>query len=53
MSARSPRRSKKNQAPRAYKKRRHETFNLYIFKVLKQVHPTIGMSKKAMNIIIL
>jgi len=36
--------------PRPYKKKRHETFNLYIFKVLKQVHPTIGMSKKAMGI---
>jgi histone H2B len=31
-------------------KRRQETFNLYIFKVLKQVHPNIGMSKKAMSI---
>ena len=35
---------------RSYNKKRHETFNLYIFKVLKQVHPQIGMSKKAMGI---
>ena len=27
-----------------------ETFNLYIYKVLKQVHPDFGMSKKAMAI---
>src|SRR5688572_16532122 len=31
-----------------YKK--HETFNLYIFKVLKQVHPNVGMSKKGMSV---
>ena len=40
--------SRSNQAPR--RRKRHETFNLYIFKVLKQVHPNIGMSKRAMNI---
>ena len=32
------------------KKRRSETFALYIYKVLKQVHPDVGVSKKAMNI---
>ena len=47
MSARSPKRSSE---PRGYKKKRTETFNLYIFKVLKQVHPEIGMSKRAMNV---
>ena len=31
-------------------KRRQETFAIYIYKVLKQVHPDIGVSKKAMNI---
>ncbi|EGR31260.1 hypothetical protein IMG5_114680 [Ichthyophthirius multifiliis] len=31
-------------------KRRVETFAIYIFKVLKQVHPDVGISKKAMNI---
>ncbi len=49
MSARSPKKSK-NNAPRTYHKKRKETFNLYIFKVLKQVHPDIGMSKRAMNV---
>ena len=46
-----PRSSKtpaKNTVPR--RKRRSETFNIYIFKVLKQVHPQVGMSKKAMSI---
>ena len=31
-------------------KKRHESFALYIYKVLKQVHPEIGISKRAMNI---
>ena len=42
MSARS--------GPRSYKKKRSESFNLYIFKVLKQVHPENGKSKRAMNV---
>eukprot|EP01015_Nassula_variabilis_P029380 TRINITY_DN6294_c0_g1_i14.p1 TRINITY_DN6294_c0_g1~~TRINITY_DN6294_c0_g1_i14.p1 ORF type:complete len:152 (-),score=44.70 TRINITY_DN6294_c0_g1_i14:132-587(-) len=32
------------------KRRRTETFAIYIYKVLKQVHPETGISKKAMNI---
>ena len=32
------------------RRKRKETFSLYIYKVLKQVHPTKGISKKAMNI---
>ena len=36
--------------PRKHKKKRNETFSLYIYKVLKQVHPEKGISKKAMNI---
>ena len=31
-------------------KRRVETFSIYIYKVLKQVHPETGVSKKAMSI---
>ncbi len=53
MSARASKKSasrKAAPAQRAYKKKRKETFNLYIFKVLKQVHPQIGMSKRAMSI---
>ena len=48
MSARSLARGTSNSTQR--KKKRTETFNLYIFKVLKQVHPDIGMSKRAMNV---
>ena len=47
MSARS---SKKSAPKKTYNKRRNETFNLYIYKVLKQVHPEFGMSKKAMSV---
>ena len=32
------------------KRRRKETYGIYIYNVLKQVHPEIGISKKAMNI---
>ena len=33
------------------KKRHYETYNIYIYKVLKQVHPEIGVSKKAMQVL--
>ncbi|MFS8011299.1 putative transcription factor Hap3/NF-YB family [Helianthus anomalus] len=40
--------------PKAEKKKMHkkseETYTIYIFKVLKQVHPDIGISSKAMGI---
>ncbi len=32
------------------KKKRTETYSTYIYKVLKQVHPDIGISSKAMSI---
>ncbi|NXW94296.1 H2B protein, partial [Alopecoenas beccarii] len=32
------------------KPKRKETYSLYIYKVLKQVHPDIGISSKAMSI---
>ncbi|CAB40407.1 histon H2B [Guillardia theta] len=32
------------------KKKRNETYSIYIYKVLRQVHPKIGVSSKAMNI---
>lgn len=34
----------------AHKKRRTETFSVYIYRVLKQVHPETGVSKRSMNI---
>ena len=32
------------------RRRRTESFSIYIYKVLKQVHPDTGMSKKGMSI---
>lgn len=32
------------------KKKRHQSFKRYIFKVLKQVHPNTGMSTRAMSV---
>ena len=34
----------------APKKKRTETFSVYIYRVLKQVHPETGISKKSMSI---
>ena len=34
----------------APKKRRGETFSVYIYRVLKQVHPETGVSKRSMSI---
>ena len=34
----------------APKRRRTETFSVYIYRVLKQVHPETGISKKSMSI---
>eukprot|EP00171_Calliarthron_tuberculosum_P018818 IDg18818t1 len=31
-------------------KKRHESYSIYIYKVLKQVHPDTGVSSKAMSI---
>ena len=33
------------------KRRRRETYNIYIYRVLKQVHPDTGVSKRAMSIL--
>ena len=36
----------------AFKKSRNESFSIYVYKVLKQVHPDTGVSCKAMSILI-
>ena len=45
----------KKSAPTVVKKRvakkHYDTYNIYIYKVLKQVHPEIGVSKKAMLVL--
>eukprot|EP01147_Barroeca_monosierra_P005245 gene5245-8840_t len=33
------------------RKRRKESYSIYIYKVLKQVHPDVGISSKAMSIL--
>ncbi|KAF0918256.1 hypothetical protein E2562_023339 [Oryza meyeriana var. granulata] len=40
----------KDRAGRKKTKKSVETYKIYIFKVLKQVHPDIGISSKAMSI---
>ena len=32
------------------KKKKFESYNIYIYKVLKNIHPEIGISKKAMSV---
>ncbi len=43
----APRRGRR---PGQKSKKSKESFNIYIYKVLKQVYPEMGMSKKAMSI---
>ena len=32
------------------RRKRNETYSLYIYKVLKQVHPEVGISRRAMSV---
>ena len=41
---------KEVKAQKSHKRRRHETFSVYIYKVLKQVHNDTGISKRSMSI---
>ena len=44
-------RKRRGRAPGAkLKKKRKESYSIYIYKVLKQVHPDTGVSSKAMSI---
>jgi histone H2B len=42
--------SKKVSHDKKNKKKRTETFSVYIYRVLKQVHPETGISKRSMHI---
>ena len=42
--------STKSGDKKSKKTRRHETFSVYIYKVLKQVHQDTGISRKSMAI---
>lgn len=35
---------------RSYRKKKSESFKTYVYKVLKQVHPVLGISSKAMTV---
>jgi histone H2B len=49
--AKTAEKAKKSTAAKGGKRKtRKETFNTYIYKVLKQVHPDTGVSNKAMSI---
>ena len=41
---------KEGEKGKKRKKRRTESYNIYIYKVLKQVHPDTGISSKGMSI---
>ena len=49
--AQSVKKSVKKDGKKEHKRSRHETFSVYIYKVLKQVHNDTGISKKSMAII--
>ena len=50
MPAKSGKASKARKAPVARRRRRTESFSIYIFRVLKQVHEKTGISKRSMSI---
>ena len=51
MAGKSGRNTPARHAPRpARRHRRTETFSVYIYRVLKQVHPETGVSKRSMSI---
>ena len=47
---RSPRKRSPRAPRRSARKSKSETYKIYIYKVLKQVHPDTGISSKAMSI---
>ena len=49
-AAKTTKKSRKEAGHEKRHKRRIETFSIYIYKVLRQVHPETGISKKAMSI---
>lgn len=49
-SKKSAKKAGKSSSAAASKKKRVESYSTYIYRVLKQVHPEIGISKKGMGI---
>ena len=50
-ASKQPAGKKPKADPSKKKKTRKETYSSYIYKVLKQVHPDVGISNKAMSIL--
>ena len=50
MAKTASKKSAKGKTTAKRSKKRVESFSIYIYKVLKQVHPDTGMSKKGMSI---
>ena len=50
MAGKSGRNTPAKAAPQKRRKARTETFSIYIYRVLKQVHPETGISKRSMSI---
>ena len=50
MPGKSGRNTPAKKAPLRRHKKRVETFSVYIYRVLKQVHPETGISKRSMSI---
>ena len=48
--AKKPAQKKPSGAKKVGRKSKTETYKIYIYKVLKQVHPDTGISSKAMSI---
>ena len=46
----SAQKTEKKEEKKFPKKKRAETFSVYIYRVLKQVHPETGISKRSMSI---
>jgi histone H2B len=40
----------KRTTKKVHRKRKFASYAIYIYKVLKNIHPEVGMSKKAMNV---
>ena len=46
-----PKGKRGRQAGKKYRRKNRESYNIYIYRVLKQVHPDTGVSKRAMSIL--
>ena len=49
-SAKAPKKAGKGKGKGTRSKKRSESYSTYIYKVLKQVHPDTGISKRGMSI---